>query len=89
MVSNGRGSWIRTNDPLLPKQMRYQTALYPECLTEQIGALQWVASIVIDSGARKEIFGSWAWKVRASFQRLQALSLSKRAELFCIPRRAH
>ena len=41
MVSNGRGSWIRTNDPLLPKQMRYQTALYPECLTEQIGALQW------------------------------------------------
>ena len=30
MVSSGRGSWIRTNDPLLPKQMRYQTALYPD-----------------------------------------------------------
>ena len=25
-----RDSWIRTNDFLLPKQMRYQTALYPE-----------------------------------------------------------
>ena len=32
MVSIGRGSWIRTNDPLLPKQMRYQAALYPEYL---------------------------------------------------------
>ena len=89
MVSNGRGSWIRTNDPLLPKQMRYQTALYPECLTEQISALQWGASIVIDSGLRKENFGSWAWKVRASFQRLQVRSLSKRAELFGTPRRVH
>src|SRR6185312_7339040 len=27
---NGRGDWIRTNDPLLPKQVRYQTALRPE-----------------------------------------------------------
>ena len=27
---NGRGGWIRTNDPLLPKQMRYQTALRPD-----------------------------------------------------------
>ena len=34
MVISGRGSWIRTNDPLLPKQMRYQTALYPDGLTE-------------------------------------------------------
>ena len=35
MVSSGRGSWIRTNDPLLPKQMRYQAALYPDTgLTE-------------------------------------------------------
>ena len=56
MVNIGRGRRIRTNDPLLPKQMRYQTALYPECPTEQIGALQWSASIVIDSGLRKEIF---------------------------------
>ena len=27
---NGRGDWIRTNDPLLPKQVRYQTALRPD-----------------------------------------------------------
>ena len=26
----GRGGEIRTPDPLLPKQMRYQTALHPE-----------------------------------------------------------
>ena len=26
----GRGDWIRTNDPLLPKQVRYQAALRPE-----------------------------------------------------------
>ncbi len=28
--SNGRGEGIRTPDPLLPKQMRYQTALRPD-----------------------------------------------------------
>ena len=28
--SNGRGGEIRTPDPLLPKQMRYQTALRPD-----------------------------------------------------------
>jgi hypothetical protein len=28
--SNGRGGGIRTPDPLLPKQMRYQTALRPD-----------------------------------------------------------
>lgn len=27
---NGRGDWIRTNDPLLPKQVRYQAALRPD-----------------------------------------------------------
>ena len=27
---NGRGDWIRTSDPLLPKQMRYQAALRPD-----------------------------------------------------------
>src|SRR5262245_15881132 len=27
---DGRGEWIRTTDPLLPKQMRYQAALRPE-----------------------------------------------------------
>ena len=26
---DGRGDWIRTSDPLLPKQMRYQTAPHP------------------------------------------------------------
>ncbi len=26
----GRGEMIRTSDPLLPKQLRYQTALRPE-----------------------------------------------------------
>src|SRR3954453_11635399 len=27
---SGRGDWIRTSDPLLPKQMRYQAALRPD-----------------------------------------------------------
>jgi hypothetical protein len=27
---SGRGDWIRTNDPLLPKQVRYQAALRPD-----------------------------------------------------------
>ena len=34
---NGRGDWIRTNDPLLPKQVRYQTALRPELWCENAG----------------------------------------------------
>jgi hypothetical protein len=29
-IRNGRGGGIRTHDPLLPKQMRYQTALRPD-----------------------------------------------------------
>ena len=29
---NGRGDWIRTSDPLLPKQMRYQAAPLPDTL---------------------------------------------------------
>ena len=29
---DGRGGGIRTPDPLLPKQMRYQTALRPDSL---------------------------------------------------------
>ncbi len=29
---DGRGGGIRTPDPLLPKQMRYQTALRPDVL---------------------------------------------------------
>ncbi len=27
---NGRGGEIRTPDPLLPKQLRYQAALHPD-----------------------------------------------------------
>ena len=30
LVLNGRGGEIRTPDPLLPKQLRYQAALHPE-----------------------------------------------------------
>ena len=30
ILNNGRGSKIRTCDPLVPNQMRYQTALCPE-----------------------------------------------------------
>ena len=32
IVWNGRGGGIRTPDPLLPKQMRYQTALRPDIM---------------------------------------------------------
>jgi hypothetical protein len=28
---SGRGEMIRTSDPLLPKQLRYQAALHPDC----------------------------------------------------------
>ena len=31
----GRGGWIRTNGPLLPKQVRYQTAPRPDALPMQ------------------------------------------------------
>ena|ERR1700722_15903466 len=38
---NGRGGGIRTPDPLLPKQMRYQTALRPDCLlVYRIGSMR-------------------------------------------------
>ena len=30
LSKNGRGGEIRTPDPLLPKQLRYQAALHPE-----------------------------------------------------------
>ena len=29
LISDGRGGEIRTPDPLVPNQMRYQTALHP------------------------------------------------------------
>ena len=31
IVKNGRSGGIRTRDPLLPKQMRYQAALRSDC----------------------------------------------------------
>ena len=34
----GRGDWIRTSDPLLPKQMRYQAALRPDSKTPDFTA---------------------------------------------------
>jgi len=33
---NGRGERIRTSDPLVPNQVRYQTALRPERDTEWV-----------------------------------------------------
>jgi hypothetical protein len=33
---NGRGSKIRTCDPLVPNQMRYQAALYPDVLISAV-----------------------------------------------------
>ena len=30
LILNGRGERIRTSDPLVPNQVRYQTALRPE-----------------------------------------------------------
>jgi hypothetical protein len=36
---DGRGDRIRTCDPLLPKQMRYQTALLPDTVPAQSGTL--------------------------------------------------
>ena len=33
-LKGGRGDWIRTSDPLLPKQMRYQAALRPDCVDD-------------------------------------------------------
>src|SRR5882762_6088757 len=32
----GRGSWIRTNDLQYPKLPRYQAALYPDCLGNDV-----------------------------------------------------
>ena len=40
----GRGRGIRTPDILLPKQTRYQTALYPECFFAYPKALSHLSS---------------------------------------------
>ena len=34
LTLNGRGERIRTSDPLVPNQVRYQTALRPEIVAE-------------------------------------------------------
>ena len=56
-VLAGRGGWIRTNDPLLPKQVRYQTALRPDAVSAKAtevyrnGALQTRCSeLLMDCG---------------------------------------
>ena len=36
---DGRGAQIRTGDPLLPKQVRYQTALHPDVPFSKGGAV--------------------------------------------------
>ncbi len=38
-IEYGRGRGIRTPDNLLPKQVRYQTALYPEIHKTKLKAL--------------------------------------------------
>jgi hypothetical protein len=38
-MKSGRGDWIRTSDPPLPKRMRYQTALRPDSRTILCDAL--------------------------------------------------
>ena len=35
MERNGRGERIRTSDPLVPNQVRYQTALRPELCCQE------------------------------------------------------
>src|SRR5690554_5382267 len=40
---NGRGREIRTPDILLPKQARYQTALYPVSTEQQVPQQSWRA----------------------------------------------
>ena len=50
MVLNGRGGGIRTPDPLLPKQMRYQTALRPDIYHDCIVEFQTIAVIDDCSG---------------------------------------
>ena len=39
MSESGRGSRIRTYDPLVPNQMRYQTAPYPDAASHNSGSI--------------------------------------------------
>lgn len=40
LVYNGRGDEIRTHDPLLPKQMLYQTEPHPDLFIKRIFLIQ-------------------------------------------------
>src|ERR1700758_5479130 len=53
---DGRGGGIRTPDPLLPKQMRYQTALRPDAVvdcTKRGSGSEWRTGM--DSGAECQV----------------------------------
>jgi hypothetical protein len=53
LILIGRGGGIRTPDPLLPKQMRYQTALRPDDAFMRLNA-----GYFFDCTARGIVFGS-------------------------------
>jgi hypothetical protein len=48
LILNGRGERIRTSDPLVPNQVRYQTALRPE-----IGMLSGMLTAGMQSATRR------------------------------------
>ena len=52
MAKNGRGERIRTSDPLVPNQVRYQTALRPE---QWIGEWLAVRGRTQNSGKQHEL----------------------------------
>ena len=52
MAINGRGERIRTSDPLVPNQVRYQTALRPE---QWIGEWLAVSGQAQNSGKQREL----------------------------------
>ena len=54
MIQNGRGGGIRTPDPLLPKQMRYQAALRPDTFLLDTFLLD-THSIVTRNGLRTRV----------------------------------
>ena len=44
-LKSGRGDWIRTSDPLRPRQVRYQAALRPDIPNDY--AILWTISTII------------------------------------------
>ena len=60
----GRGGGIRTHDPLLPKQMRYQAALRPE----EARILQ-IAPTQVNRRERL-IYSCLVWRIIAGFSHL-------------------